>query len=172
MGIGFTGLSLTGEAQDSDSSSFFPLKRIEIPYGLFGLIDICDTNKEVIVEERVVLYYKYDNNPVDCVKIFTSVYSSKNIGFRLLQFNLFNSTGKPWPPDYIKLIDGDIYNITSEEIVTIAMNDSQPSNKFYQTSWPSLSVKLHATGATEYHGFVAEILTLPVSPHGLGELKG
>ena len=82
IGAGFTGVSLTGEAQDSTSSSFFPLKHIEIPYGLFGMIDICDTNKEIIVEERVVVYYKYDNHPVDCVKIFTSVYQSKNLGFR------------------------------------------------------------------------------------------
>lgn len=89
---------------------------------------------------------------------------------RLLQFNLFNSTGKPWPPDYIKLIDGDIYNITTEEIATLTMGDeSSGLNKFYATSWPSLSVKVHATGATEYHGFVAEILTLPVSPHGIGK---
>lgn len=91
---------------------------------------------------------------------------------RLLQFNLFNSTGKPWPPDYIKLIDGDIYNITTEEMTTITMSDEPTSlNKFHTTSWPSLSVQLHATGATEYHGFVAEILTLPVSPHGLGILN-
>jgi len=82
MGLGFTGVSLTGEAQRSDSSSFFPLKKIEIPYGLFGMVDICDTNKEIVVEERVVLYYKYDNFPVDCVKIFKSVYGAKNLGFR------------------------------------------------------------------------------------------
>lgn len=86
-----------------------------------------------------------------------------------MHLNLFNSTGKPWPPDYIKLIDGDIYNSTTEEIFTITMDyDPSSSNKFHQSTWPSLSVKLHATGATAYHGFVAEVLTLPVSPHGLG----
>jgi hypothetical protein len=35
---------------------------------------------------------------VDCVKIFTSVYDVKPIGFRLLQFNFVNSTGEPWIP--------------------------------------------------------------------------
>ena len=44
-------------------------------------------------------------------------------------------------------------------------DDPANSNKFYSSSWPSLSVKLHATGASGYHGFIAEILTLPVSPH-------
>jgi hypothetical protein len=82
MGLGFSGVSLLGEAQQSDSSSFYPLRTIEIPYGLFGMVDVCDTNKEIIVEERVVLYFKYDNYPVDCVKIFKSVYSAKNLGFR------------------------------------------------------------------------------------------
>lgn len=82
MGLGFSGISLTGEAQRSDSSSFFPLKTIEIPYGMFGVIEICDPTKEIVVEERVVVYYKYDNFPVDCVKIFKSVYGSKNLGFR------------------------------------------------------------------------------------------
>ena len=86
LGLGFAGLSVTGEAQQSDSSSFFPLRQLEIPYGLFGMVDICDTNKEITVEERVVLYYKYDNYPVDCVKIFSSVYHSKNLGFRWVLF--------------------------------------------------------------------------------------
>lgn len=83
MGIGISGLSLMGEAQYSDSSSFFPLRKIEIPYGLFGgMVDICHSDKEIVVEERIVLYYKYDNYPVDCVKIFKSVYNAKNLGFR------------------------------------------------------------------------------------------
>jgi len=68
------------------------------------------------------------------------------------------------------LTDGDVYNVTTEELVTLTMEDVPTTlNKLYATEWPSLSVKLHATGATEYHGFVAEILTLPVSPHGAGK---
>lgn len=93
MGLGFAGVSLSGEAQQSETSSFFPLKKIEIPYGLFGMVDVCDTNKVIVVEERIVLYYKYDNFPVDCVKIFQSVYSSKSIGFRWVQkFQFFTTS--------------------------------------------------------------------------------
>ena len=67
------------------------------------MIDICDPHKEIIIEERVLVYYKYDNNPVDCVKIFASVYDVKPIGFRLLQYNLVNSSGEPWRPDQVRI---------------------------------------------------------------------
>lgn len=80
------GLSLTGENRDSDESSFVPLKEIPLPYHMFGIVDMCDPSKEITVEERMVLYFKYDNNPVNCVKIFNSVYYSKPFGFRWVQF--------------------------------------------------------------------------------------
>ncbi len=63
-------------------SAFEPVERIPLPYDNFGLVDICDPQKEIAVEERVLLYYKYDNNPIDCVKVFSSVYDVKPIGFR------------------------------------------------------------------------------------------
>lgn len=89
LGVGLSVVSLTGEGRESAESSFAPLKEIHLPYGLFSMIDICDSTKEVVIEERVLLYYKYDNNPVNCVKIFNSVYRVKPFGFRLLIFLLF-----------------------------------------------------------------------------------
>ena len=38
---------------------------------------------------------------MDCVKIFASVYDVKPIGFRLLQYNLVNSSGEPWMADQV-----------------------------------------------------------------------
>jgi hypothetical protein len=35
----------------------------QLPYNTFGLVHICDPQKEIVVEERILLYYKYDNNP-------------------------------------------------------------------------------------------------------------
>jgi hypothetical protein len=81
-------VSLTGEGRESSESSFAPLKEIHLPYGLFSMIDICDSSKEVIIEEKVLLYYKYDNNPVNCVKIFNSVYRVKPFGFRYVDLIL------------------------------------------------------------------------------------
>ena len=88
MGVGISAAVLTGEVREAKLSAFNPVKTVPIPYHNFGLVDICDPQKEIVIEERILLYYKYDNNPVDCVKIFASIYDVKPIGFRLLQYNL------------------------------------------------------------------------------------
>ncbi|KAL3267568.1 hypothetical protein HHI36_011686 [Cryptolaemus montrouzieri] len=164
-GIGVNILSLTGEGRESDRSSFAPLKDLNIPYQLFGLVDICDPHKEIIIEEKMLVYYKYDNHPVNCIKIFKSAFNIKRLGFRLLQFNLFNSTNKYTVPDFINLYDGDIFNVTSTKIAQFTM-DSGNENNFYKTKLPSLSVKLFANGASSNYGFFAEVVTLPISAIG------
>ncbi|KAK2577430.1 hypothetical protein KPH14_003537 [Odynerus spinipes] len=165
LGNGINMLSLTGEGREADESSFTPIKDLNEPYHLFSMIDICDTAKEIIIEERVIIYYKYDNHPVNCVKIFRSPYRAKPFGFRLLQFNLFNSTGKPGRADGITLYDGDIYNVTAKIIGHLEV-DSPHEKKFFKTREPSLSVRLFANGASSTHGFIAEIVTLPISAIG------
>jgi hypothetical protein len=82
LGVGLTVVSLTGEGRESAESSFVPLREVPLPYNVFSMIDICDSSKEIVIEERVLLYYKYDNHPVNCVKIFNSVYKVKPFGFR------------------------------------------------------------------------------------------
>lgn len=90
LGNGVNILSITGEGREADESSFTPIKDLNIPYHLFSMIDICDTTKEITLEERVIVYYKYDNHPVNCVKIFRSAYRAKPFGFRFV----FSSTRK------------------------------------------------------------------------------
>ena len=119
LGVGISAAVLTGEVREADLSAFVPLEKVPIPYNIFGLVDICDPQKEIVIEERILLYYKYDNNPVDCVKIFSSTYDVKPVGFRMLHYNFVNSSGEPWIPDHLTLYDGDLYNRTTEEIVTI-----------------------------------------------------
>lgn len=145
-------------------------------------MDICDTNKEIRIEERVLLYYKYDNHPVNCIKIFRSAYNIKPLGLRFLQFNLFNSSvvhGKfhaigfsnsmtvqfsllTGIPDFVSLYDGDIYNVSSQVIDTVTMTSTN-QKKLFRTRVPSLSVKLFANGASSDHGFIAEVVTLPIA---------
>ncbi|XP_015436907.1 PREDICTED: protein bark beetle [Dufourea novaeangliae] len=165
LGNGVNVLSITGEGREADESSFTPIKDLNIPYHLFSMIDICDTTKEITLEERVIVYYKYDNHPVNCVKIFRSAYKAKPFGFRLLQFNLFNSTGKPGRVDSITLYDGDIYNVTAKSIGRLEAN-SPDEKKLFKTQEPSLSVSLFANGASSVHGFIAEVVTLPISAIG------
>lgn len=170
LGVGLNILSLTGEGREGHESSFMPLKSLNIPYNLFGMIDICDTEKEIRIEERVLVYYKYDNYPVNCVKIFKSAYNIKPFGFRLLQFNLFNSSVKYGISDFISLYDGDIYNVTSKLITKINM-DTKDEKRMFFTKEPSLSIKLFANGASSDHGFIAEIVTLPISAIGFSKLQ-
>ncbi|TMW54841.1 hypothetical protein DOY81_000074 [Sarcophaga bullata] len=165
LGIGVNIVSLTGEGRESEESSFTPLKNLDIPYNLFSMIDICDPQKSIVIEERVLLYYKYDNNPVNCVKMFTSAYRAKPVGFRLLQSNLFNHSKLYGRMDSIRLYDGDVYNVTSAFIDQIE-SDTRNQKSFFKTQGPTLSVHLMASGAPEYHGFIAEVLTVPISTIG------
>ncbi|XP_061730021.1 protein bark beetle isoform X1 [Cydia pomonella] len=165
LGEGLSAISMTGEGRESEESSFTPLKDLNLPYHLFSLVDICDSSKVITVEERVIIYYKYDNNPVNCVKIFKSMYRVKPFGFRLLQFNLFNHTMNYGKRDSLTLYDGDIYNITAPQIGYLE-NGSPDEKKLFKTVGASLSVKLFANGASSVHGFIAEIVTLPISSIG------
>ena len=163
LGTGVSIAMLSGEVREGDTSSFKPLKEAPVPYHTFGMIDICDPHKEIIIEERVLVYYKYDNNPVDCVKIFASVYDVKPIGFRLLQYNFVNSSGEPWIPDQLSLYDGDIYNYTTQPMVNIKVDEDHLEEKLWKTTKTNaMSIKFHATGARKTLGFIAEVVTLPV----------
>ncbi|XP_037072320.1 LOW QUALITY PROTEIN: protein bark beetle-like [Pollicipes pollicipes] len=166
LGIGMNTIMLTGEARSSGRSSFVPIQQVALPYNLFGMVDMCDAHKEIQVQERILVYYKYDNRPVDCVKIFTSAARIKTFGFRLLQFNLVNSTDEPLlTPDFLRLYDGDIYNVTSRRLAELTA-DAATTTVFHTTNETSLSVQLHASGAGSRHGFIAEVVTLPVSSIG------
>ncbi|KAJ8986059.1 hypothetical protein NQ317_003352 [Molorchus minor] len=165
LGVGINIVSLSGEGRESEESSFTPLRELNIPYNLFSLVDICDTHKEIQIEERIIVYYKYDNHPVNCIKIFRSAYNIKPLGLRFLQLNLFNSTVKYGIPDFIQMYDGDIYNVTSRLIETVTMT-SDNSKKLFTSMYPSLSVKLFSNGASSDHGFIAEVVTLPISAIG------
>ena len=88
--------------------------------------------------------------------------------FRLLQFNLFNSTGKPGRADSITLYDGDIYNVTAKSLGDLEAN-SPDEKKLFKTQGPSLSIRLFANGASNAHGFIAEVVTLPISAIGFSK---
>lgn len=165
LGIGINILTLVGESTSEASKlGYDPLKSVDIAYGIFGMVDICDTNKEMVIEDRILLYYKYDNQPVDCVKIFTSHHSGKQIGFRLLQFNLFNGTIYSAQPDNIKIYDGDVFNETSPVLATIGWHiGTESATNFYVSSDDTLSVLLHTIGGSGDHGFIAEVITVPIS---------
>lgn len=166
LGTGVSFLTLNGQTSEEDQLNYIPLGQADLPYNVFGFLDICDNNKEFLVNGQVLLYYKYDNRPVDCVKIFTSSSYIEKVGFRILQFNLFNSTDFTPQPDSISIFDGDIFNYTTSKIGDIRVGhsstDSPSQRHFYRSRGITLSIKLHASGASGANGFIAEVVTLPL----------
>ena len=49
------------------------------------MINMCDTEKVIVVERRVLIYYKYDFLKADCVKIIRSKYPTQRLSIRFLQ---------------------------------------------------------------------------------------
>lgn len=166
-GTGINFVTLNGQTSTADRLNYIPLGPVDIPYNIFGLVDICDNNKAFPVGGKVLLYYKYDNRPVECIKIFTSKSRlSQKVGFRILQLNLFNSTEFTPYPDSISIFDGDVFNSTVKRIGYISVGTESKENMaqmtFYRSQGTTLSVKLHATGASGLNGFIAEVVTIPL----------
>ena len=175
LGLAMNYLLLDGAANKNQNLPYKPTKYSTLPYDVFSLADICDINKNLIVDQRVIVYYKYDSKPVDCVKIFKSSRASEKVSFRLLQFNLFNSTNIVDQSDFIHVYDGDIFNYTSSKLIADLGVSEQHRLKasqdhFYQSSLESMSVRLHASGARGEYGFIAEIVTSTSSHHFGGAL--
>lgn len=93
LGSGLNLLLLGTSTSESSRVPYEPISdgsTFNVPYNAFSLVDICDARKQLRVKEKVYVYYKYDNRPVDCVKIFTSANPLKLIGIRFLQLNLWS----------------------------------------------------------------------------------
>ncbi|XP_015781798.1 protein bark beetle-like [Tetranychus urticae] len=167
LGSGLNYLLLNGASTDMPFLPYIPLKESTLPYNVFSFVDICDTNKNLVIDQRLILYFKYDSRAVDCVKIIRSSVKSKKVGFRLLQFNLFNSSSYSATTDFIRVYDGDIFNQTTKLIAEMGVSNEhrrQASElQYYKSSEDSLSVRIHASGASGIYGFVAEITTSPIS---------
>uniref|UniRef100_A0A183D330 Recep_L_domain domain-containing protein n=1 Tax=Gongylonema pulchrum TaxID=637853 RepID=A0A183D330_9BILA len=58
-----------------------------IPYDVRGLLNMCAVQKKFTIANRIIMFYKYDSYPVDCVKTFVS--PGRNILFRFLLVSLF-----------------------------------------------------------------------------------
>lgn len=163
LGVGINVLVLNGEAGENPSLSYQPLENITLSRDIFGVLEMCSVDKEVFVSRRMLVYYKYDNVPVDCVKIFRSLYKVNQVGFRLLYLNLLPGPENQtiiWP-DSIELYDGYALNETTY-MVEIVANDTD-KDQFFLSSERNLAVHFHASAAEGTFGFIAEIVTFPTS---------
>lgn len=167
LGAGINYLSLTGSSSATKLVPYLPLKHLDISTDIYGLSDICSANKEIQIEDRLMLFYRYSSTPVDCIKIISSKLKIKHLGIRMLQFDLFNSTNYSPRPDYVRIYDGNIFDRDSRVIVDLGVTErhrlEKPEFKFYQTTDNTMSVRIHASGANHIHGFIAEVVTTPVT---------
>ncbi|CAI2352995.1 unnamed protein product [Caenorhabditis sp. 36 PRJEB53466] len=143
-------------------------KPMTIPYYSQGMLDMCAAAKRLDVRNRIMLYYKYDSYPVDCVKIFTS--AGRRVAFRIVQYHLYSS-----PTD---LGRSDALRIYSSESFA-PMNLLADFRQNYQSADPSvavssdvLAIHLRATAADGVYGFIAEVSALPsnAEQHTVGEV--
>lgn len=167
LGIGFNYVSLTGSSSASRLVPYLPLKHLELSGDIYGLVDICGAQKDIEIQERLLLYYRYDSQPRDCIKIVSSNLHIKKIGIRMLSFDLFNFTSHIARPDSLRIYDGSIFDWDSQLIADLGVTDrhrhEKPELKFYQTTDSTMTIRMHASAASSYHGFIAEVITTPVS---------
>uniref|UniRef100_A0A914HL06 SRCR domain-containing protein n=1 Tax=Globodera rostochiensis TaxID=31243 RepID=A0A914HL06_GLORO len=160
--------TMSGAATGGSASSRVPRGPITIPYRIPGMLDICSMGKEVKVAGRVLLYYKYDSYPVDCVKVFSSRLATGDVqrplGFRLLQANFYQAPAGVPRPDALYVYVGTTFSSSAQLRVFNASSDLSNGVASVATQSPSLGIHLRATAADGDYGFLAEVATLPTAP--------
>ena len=160
LGYAVNVLSLNGESQDIEQSSFRPLLANTVPYFLYGLVDICKMEKEITLRNRLIVFYKYSETSVDCAKIVKSESPLRNVQLRFLQFNLYYDE---FYRNTMEIFNGNAVSEASM-IGELTSNSSQTEiRKRYISSGDTLSVHIHASTAHGDYGFIAEIVTNPFS---------
>ncbi|GAB1605409.1 protein bark beetle-like [Argonauta hians] len=165
LGYGVNVLVLNGDSKMSDKASFDPLVQSTIPHFLFGVVEMCLLEKELVLETKMLIYYKYSSQSVDCIKSIKSKYSDKQLALRFLQINLISDD---FMRNLIEIFDGPFGN--QHQIGEIMSNSSSDTvRKLYRTSREphTLTLHIHASVASKDYGFIAEIVTLPQSSRGI-----
>ncbi|CAD5226291.1 unnamed protein product [Bursaphelenchus okinawaensis] len=165
-------------AQNGGQTAKGPLN---LPYNVAGMLDVCSGGKEVMVGGRILIYYKYDSRPVDCVKVFKSK-TAKGLGFRFLQVNIYSANNPLGRSDALSLYSDDTFRPISllakydgNSMVnfngkfdpnTISSNPATTIVSYPPITSRSTVLGLHlrATAADGEFGFIAEVATLPSSP--------
>ncbi|GMT10248.1 hypothetical protein PFISCL1PPCAC_1545 [Pristionchus fissidentatus] len=170
-------LQATGPA-----SADAPLGPLTIPYLSPGMINMCASTKKITVDGRVVVYYKYDSRPVDCVKLFVGT-GGRKLSFRFLKVNMYSSFVDLGRPDSLRVYASSTFN---PAFLLGDFRAPRTAQSLYTTleaafTWPSLSTSvvtshtdplsaeqmalhLRASAADGIYGFIAEIAALPATP--------
>lgn len=137
LGIGLNVLTLNLQGDQTHGN---PLQNITFPYFMYGLLDFCSVEKEVIVEKRILAYYKYDSRNVDCLKIFRSRHDLHRLAFRFLQANLYDahddSIGRQ---DELEFYSSDSF--LAKDFITKLRHNSDGLDRQISTSTSTLAIE-------------------------------
>uniref|UniRef100_A0A914Q8K4 Uncharacterized protein n=1 Tax=Panagrolaimus davidi TaxID=227884 RepID=A0A914Q8K4_9BILA len=151
---------LTTNLKATNEQTKIPGGPMSLPYHAVGLLEMCASGKSVEIYDRIILYYKYDSRPVDCVKVFTS--KTRYLGFRFLHANLYGVLNGVGRSDALS-----VYSDTSFSPAALLLQYNSESD-FTKTQMPirsqTLAIHLPATAADEEFGFIAEISAIPTTP--------
>ncbi|WKY09273.1 hypothetical protein Q1695_001993 [Nippostrongylus brasiliensis] len=163
-GVGIT--ITTASVHAGNANAEMPIQPLTIPYYTQGMVDMCAADKMLQITNRVLIYYKYDSIPVDCVKIFSS--PGRKVAFRFLQVNLYSSPADLGRSDALRVYA----SIAFMPITLLAEyrldRESTPFSK--AVSADVLALHFRGTAADGDHGFIAEISSIPSSP-GAGTVE-
>lgn len=159
LGYAVNILVLNGDSTESTQSSFIPLTTNTVPYNLYGLVDICKMEKRIGVRNRMILYYKYSQTAVDCVKIVQG-YGGKQVAIRFLQFSLFHYD---FYRNIIEIFDGEQVTPNSQLVELMANSSETEIKRRYLSTGDTLTIHIHASPSYGFYGFIAEVVTVPLS---------
>ena len=162
LGYAVNILILNGDSTSSSQSSFIPLVTNTVPYNLYGLVDICKMEKRIIVENRLILFYKYSQTAVDCVKIVEGlgVVGPKMVAVRFLQFSLFHDN---FYRNNVEIFDGDEITTNNQLAELVANSSDSEIKQRYTSTRNTLTIHIHASPSYGFYGFIAEVVTVPLS---------
>ncbi|XP_076442507.1 protein bark beetle-like [Babylonia areolata] len=159
LGFGFNFLVLNGESSERDSS-FLLLGPSTIPYYVFGLVEMCRMEKEIVLDTRMILYYKYGPTVRNCVKIIRGSNPHSRIGLRFLQMNMFH---EDFSLNVVEIFDGWEINHSSMMAELMANTSSDSLGHLYKSSGDTLTIHLHASVSHGTYGFIAEVVHIPLT---------
>ena len=159
LGYGVNMLILNGESRNVDISSFTPLKLSPVPYFLHGLVDICKMEKEITINKRLIIFYKYSQTALDCVKVIRSS-SNKQVAIRFLQFNLFHDY---FYRNIVEVFDGADVSLDTRLAELTVSSSKEMVKKRYLSTGDSISLHVHASPSFGEYGFIAEAVSYPLS---------
>ncbi|KAA3679043.1 uncharacterized protein DEA37_0004505 [Paragonimus westermani] len=136
---------------------------------LLGFVPMCAGEKTIDIVDRLLVQYQYTwSGTHACTKIFRSVVPGRRLAWRFLAVRFYHD---PFAKNTLELYNGANFNtsyLIAEVTAKMLNNHSVPVAERFTFITSSihdiLGVHLHTSPASGRFGFIAEVITLPISP--------